>query len=450
MRKLIYTFSSILFLLAVFLGLWWQQAYVKKESTLRDSVEREANRMVAEDFVMGTLQAMMMRRGELRPDVIIKTGEKVGRQAVVYRILNIYRNQYGIPRNAEILIYHGDEAVAKSHYLFEDRKISLDRLPRMIHDSLEQQFGITLESIGPKYTMPKYQRLPLEVRVRYVESENTLSKHSYLMIGSRRPILLSMLPEFLFGLILFCATAFAFLSTFRALQEQERQLAQKDALVANVAHELKTPIATVGVALEALNTFGADVDPARRREYLQIGNAELARLDQMADRAIDALADGDLAQRLRRTPTAVAQAVNDAWRGLSLRYDLPDDALELQTHGSGTANVDAHYWHHLVYNLLDNACKYGARPLAIDVSLSVHEGDLLLTVADNGPGIPPHERDNVFERFYRVTDKARGHRVKGHGLGLTFVRQVAEAHGGSVEIDRGALGGACFKVRLPG
>ncbi|MEM6772554.1 MAG: HAMP domain-containing sensor histidine kinase, partial [Bacteroidota bacterium] len=287
------------------------------------------------------------------------------------------------------------------------------------------------------------------VWAKQVGAKDQANGTMYYLRNYRSTLLLGMLPEFLFGLILFGATGFAFASAYRNLYEQGQQLKQKDALVANVAHELKTPIATVGVALEALNIFGADADPTKRKEYLAIGQAELQRLDQMADRAIDSLQAGDLSQRLKLVKTDLSRSIRQAWRGLSLRYQLPENAVRISTYGDIRTPVDPHYWHHLVYNLLDNACKYGDRPLAIDVNVSGHAHETVVTIADNGPGIPPEERDSIFERFYRIYRPGEGHAVKGHGLGLSFVRQVALAHGGSIEVDNSTDGGARFTVKIP-
>jgi signal transduction histidine kinase len=102
-----------------------------------------------------------------------------------------------------------------------------------------------------------------------------------------------------------------------------------------------------------------------------------------------------------------------------------------------------------VYNLLDNACKYGGQPPLIEVAVSGQVNETVLTISDNGPGIPDYEREHVFERFYRIQRPGEGHTVKGHGLGLTFVRQVAKAHGGTVEVDNTAGGGARFTVKIP-
>ncbi len=334
---------------------------------------------------------------------------------------------------------------------FQDDGFTLGSMPNEVMDTIRYRYKVGLSPLrfnnntGRLITNNAGMRIKTELINRGWQKDP-----SYFEITDyRSTLLMGLLPEFLFGFLLFGATGFAFATAYRNLFEQDQQLKQKDALVANVAHELKTPIATVGVALEALNVFGADEDPARRQEYLAIGQSELKRLDQMADRAIDSLQAGDLSQRLRLQRTNLTDAVTDAWRGLSLRYNLPEEALNLHVHGETEAEVDPHYWHHLVYNLLDNACKYGGAPAKIEVAVSGQAHDTVLTISDNGHGIARSERENIFERFYRISRPGEGHSVKGHGLGLTFVRQVARAHGGTVEVDNTSGGGARFTVKVP-
>lgn len=345
--------------------------------------------------------------------------------------------------------FRADSQIFTFH--FQDDGFTLGSMPNEVLDTIRYRHKVNL---APLRFNKQNGRLLISKAGMRVKTEliNTGPRRdpSYFEITDyQSTLLLGLLPEFFFGFLLFGATGFAFATAYRNLFEQDKQLKQKDALVANVAHELKTPIATVGVALEALNIFGADEDPARRQEYLAIGQSELKRLDQMADRAIDSLQAGDLSQRLRFQRTDLTEAVTDAWRGLSLRYNLPDEALTLHVHGEVDAEVDAHYWHHLVYNLLDNACKYGGKPAKIEVALCDQARNTMLTISDNGPGIAPGERENIFERFYRISRPGEGHLVKGHGLGLTLVRQVARAHGGSVEIDNTTAGGARFVVKIP-
>ena len=118
--------------------------------------------------------------------------------------------------------------------------------------------------------------------------------------------------------------------------------------------------------------------------------------------------------------------------------------------GPGTKGlaVDAAKVHDIVRNLVENAINY-TQPGGDVAIAATAEGDVLvITVTDNGPGIPPEDLGRVFERFYRV-DKSRARDPGGTGLGLAIVKHLADLHGGSVTVENRALGGAAFTVRLP-
>ncbi len=463
MKQLLYTFAAIMILLAGFLGVWWTQRYQSSLDTLRNQVESDLNLLISDSYLIKTFQ-------------IIRSDTQAANGASRYRFqpgprkpLVLMGGRTGHFKEEDgrttVIVSDALSGVSEVEIMIDESGFSLAHLPDDVRDSISRKFRVQLAappSFGPDSIFPYPRRLPANNRYQSARASNepvvwakmvgNRSRDNgtmYYLKRYRSTILLGMLPEFLFGIILFGATGFAFASAYRNLYEQDQQLKQKDALVANVAHELKTPIATVGVALEALNMFGVDADPERRKEYLNIGQAELQRLDQMADRAIDSLQAGDLSQRIHLVDTDLTTSVAEAWRGLALRYHLPEDALTLSSYGNVRTPVDPHYWHHLVYNLLDNSCKYGGKPLAIDVNVSGQAHETVFTITDNGPGIPEHEREQIFERFYRIYRPGEGHVVKGHGLGLTFVRQVATAHGGRVEVDNLPDGGARFTVSIP-
>jgi signal transduction histidine kinase len=451
MKQLLPTFSAIMCLIAAFLGVWWVQSYNKDLASLRDQVEAEINRMISEDFVFGELRSIMMDKEYIDAGITLDKISGISSPGGSFDIAR-FKPRISGQHNRITVTVNGNTSRQPIHFYFNDRRLALTQLPETVRDSIQRKFGIDLRQFFPD-DHPLAQKSDTErtIHVAHIGPGEEQAGTDFEINGHLPTLLFGLLPEFFFGSMLLSATGFAFASAYRNLFEQERQIKQKDALVANVAHELKTPIATVGVALEALNMFGADADPARRREYLNIGQAELKRLDQMADRAIDSLQAGqDLADRLRKQETDLSEAVHEAWRGLALRHQLSEDALRLHCYGNPRANVDPHYWHHLIYNLLDNACKYGSQllPVRIEVVISSQPDETVLTITDNGPGIPATERNNIFERFYRIYRPEDGHSVKGHGLGLTFVRQVANAHGGSVTVDDAVGGGARFTVQV--
>jgi signal transduction histidine kinase len=461
MKQLLYTFSFIMLLLTTLLATWWHQSYEYDKVALRKQVERDLDDLLISN-VFRKAVPFFMPKGPVWEGGTRLTRANRNQAYLDYSITSLRKNTRIILENGDNAPPEGLRSVTvltdpfrrdsqSFTFHFQDDGFTLGSMPPEVLDTLRYRHKVGLHPLllneleeGSLANGPG-----MYVRTELINTGPQKDVSYFEVTDYRGPLLLGMLPEFLFGILLFGATGFAFATAYRNLFEQERQLRQKDALVANVAHELKTPIATVGVALEALNVFGADANPARRREYLAIGQAELQRLDQMADRAIESLQAGDLSQRLQPQRTDLTTAVHEAWRGLALRYNLPEDALVLTGYGDVHARVDPHYWHHLVYNLLDNACKYGGNPRRIEVMVSGQAHETVLTVTDNGPGIPRHEREKVFERFYRVFRPVEGHAVKGHGLGLTFVRQVAAAHGGSVEVDNAELGGARFTVKIP-
>ncbi|WP_116105407.1 sensor histidine kinase [Lewinella sp. IMCC34191] len=270
------------------------------------------------------------------------------------------------------------------------------------------------------------------------------------MVDYHMAVLRSLGFEILSSCLLLIALGFAAYSAFRSLRLHRRQLADREALLANLSHELKTPIAAVSVALEALDRFGADTQPERRREYIELSRQELSRLDRLADYAIGALKLKSGDGQTDRVPVDVPKMAREIWAGLSLQYELGATQPTIVTRGDSVpVKFYAREFRLALSNLLENAIKYGGSPPVIRLLLVYGPDVFTCSVADEGPGIPASESDRIFERFYRITDERTGHAVKGHGLGLSLVRQVADLHGGTVGVRRNDMGGATFSLQIP-
>ncbi|MFO7782386.1 MAG: ATP-binding protein, partial [Spirochaetia bacterium] len=115
---------------------------------------------------------------------------------------------------------------------------------------------------------------------------------------------------------------------------------------------------------------------------------------------------------------------------------------------SSDAWVNASLLQQAVTNLVDNAVKYSPKGADVGIEITRSEGELLIAVADTGPGIPRRDLPRIFERFYRV-DQARSRALGGTGLGLSIVKHIAQAHGGSVEVESELGRGSRFTIRLP-
>jgi len=215
--------------------------------------------------------------------------------------------------------------------------------------------------------------------------------------------------------------------------------------VANVSHELKTPIGAMGLLAE---TFLAcdDADVARRLAEQLVREADrLARIvDDLLDLSVVEAQEHPIRERAR-VRSLVDEAVDRVRaaalaRGIPLHIaPIPDDL---------TIECDPGQIVGALTNLLDNAVKYSDAGQTVEVRAEAVDGALVITVRDQGIGIPSRDIERIFERFYRV-DRARSRATGGTGLGLAIVRHVAQTHGGEVTVESIEGQGSTFRLVLP-
>lgn len=273
-------------------------------------------------------------------------------------------------------------------------------------------------------------------------------RYSVELSGYRLFLLQKMLPQMLFSLLLFGSVALAFLFVFRTLRAQ-RQLAElKTEFVQNISHELKTPIATVSVALEALRDFDVLKNPDQAREYLDISQLELQRLSLLVEKVLGiAQMDRPGGLNLCLTEVDLHALTNEILAVLRPRIEQAAARVTVEAQGADfQIQGDRLHLSGVLFNLLDNALKYGGENPEIRITLHAADGKTTLRIQDSGPGIPSEYRERIFEAFFRVPSR-QGHLVKGHGLGLSYAATVVAHHGGSLVLDDTA-GGAAFTIEL--
>ena len=252
----------------------------------------------------------------------------------------------------------------------------------------------------------------------------------------------------LFSLFLVGVTVISFLLLYRNLQRQRKLTQIKNEFISNITHELKTPIATVGVAIEALRNFNAINDPQRTKEYLDISQNELQRLSLLVDKVLKLSMFEKKEIELKYELLDLKGVVDEVVSSMRLQIEKHHATVSINMEGDPHLQGDRLHLLSVVFNLLDNALKYGNGNTAIKFDLKEKENEVELSVADNGIGISPEYKDKVFEKFFRVP-LGNTHNTKGYGLGLSYVSHVVQRHKGRIEVESQPGLGSKFIITIP-
>jgi len=235
------------------------------------------------------------------------------------------------------------------------------------------------------------------------------------------------------GFIFFCAIAAGIILNTIFLVREVRRNEQHDSFINAVTHELKTPIASIRLYLETLQS--REVEDQRRREFYRLMLSDTDRLLNTVEQVLRAGQAGQRSTRLQRTQLEFSDLVQECIELARTRHHLTAEAVRYETagnNGNGTLVLgNADELRTAVGNLLDNAIKYSSGTIDVAVRLETGEKNLVLQVRDQGVGIAEKELKQIFKRFYRVTNRSLA-QVKGTGLGLFIVRSIARKHGGKV------------------
>jgi signal transduction histidine kinase len=231
--------------------------------------------------------------------------------------------------------------------------------------------------------------------------------------------------------------------------DREARLAQaKSNFVANVSHELKTPLSLLSLFSEILE-LGLVDNEEKKAEYYRIIRHESLRLNNVIDNILDfakieagrktyKFADGDMAEVIENVLSRY-------------RYQITNSGFDVQTNlqpGLPPVVIDRDAMAQAISNLVDNAIKYSGDVKQLSIKTETHGSDLSIEIADHGIGIPRAEQAKVFEKFYRVGN-GLVHDVKGSGLGLSLVKHIIEAHKGTISVESDVGKGSRFTILLP-
>ena len=278
---------------------------------------------------------------------------------------------------------------------------------------------------------------------------NPMHEYSASFAGMQSAILKEISPQISFAAFLTFIIVASFVIMYRSLKAQQKLMVLKNDFISNVTHELKTPVATVSVALEALKDFNALENPERTKEYLNIAQNELNRLTLMTDKILKASAFENQGVSFVPQQVNVHSIVDQVVSSMRLVFEKKKLTVNFDTEGTDfeLEGSEIHLTN-VVYNLVDNALKYSPENSTIDIRLKNTPERINLIVCDYGIGIAKEYHKKIFEKFFRVPT-GDVHNVKGYGLGLNYVASVVRSHRGTINVDSEPGKGSSFSISLP-
>jgi two-component system sensor histidine kinase SenX3 len=263
----------------------------------------------------------------------------------------------------------------------------------------------------------------------------------FVLLDWRHGILL-----FLGALLLLMILAGVVINTLFLVREIRRN-EQHDAFINAVTHELKTPVASIRLYLQTLQT--RSVDDSKRKEFYKIMLDDSDRLLSTIEQILRTGRMAAARRPLNLSRVDIAALVEQCVARARGAHSIPEDAIAYNRGASITFVADEDEVRAAVSNLIDNAVKYSGKSVRVSVEVKQEDERVAIRVTDQGPGIAKSELTQIFKRFYRVPG-ALASAVKGTGLGLYIVRSVAKRHGGRAWAESEGPGqGSTFVVEFP-
>lgn len=256
-----------------------------------------------------------------------------------------------------------------------------------------------------------------------------------------------MVSTLVISLLIFIFVIGLLYYSIESLITQKKIAEVKTDFINNITHELKTPLATLALSTKMLKRKEISSNPIQLKNTVNTIDRQTDRLQKLVDEVLNnsiGYKDIKLEKELININELLMTILDDfqiaiEQRAIVLNRDLLNEDI--------LVNLDQFYFTTAILNILENAVKYNTEPLTISLSAKIHQ-DLIITITDNGVGIPKKHQMSIFEKFYRASEKEI-HNVKGLGLGLYYTNQIIKAHKGSIEAESSEGKGAKFIIKLP-
>jgi len=251
------------------------------------------------------------------------------------------------------------------------------------------------------------------------------------------------------SLIIIVIILMLFIYVIRVIVWQKRLSEMKNDFINNMTHEIKTPISTISLACEALRDEEIKKNNQLTNTYLKVINDENNRLGGIAEKILQAAIIEKDSFKLKREKVNIHEVLAMVINNISIQIEVKDGKISKNL-GALNPIVSADKMHitNVFINLLDNANKYSPRKPQISISTENYSQGIMVCISDNGIGISKENQKKIFDKLYRVPT-GNVHDVKGFGLGLSYVKNIVELHGGRIIVESELKQGSKFCVLVP-
>lgn len=448
--------------IAAFQYYWLQKAYEREEKTLemrtnfmfRDAVRSVQSSKLKLDRFGDTsrMPPVILRQNKSGQVKIITPNQKI--EGMIDVVMNKIKDSTGST------VIFSQKLSDSLHKAFPGRR---DRMLQFLFDIDSMQDSVKIRELDSAYQKRlDEQNLDIPFVIERVETRQTKEPvFNEMTLGFRNPITYRLTIKnktsfifkriaipILFSVFLVAFTALSFSLLYRNLLRQNRLTNIKNEFISNITHELKTPIATVSVAIEALRNFNANLDAQRTKEYLDISANELQRLSLLVDKVLKLSMFENKEIDLQYEPLDMKSLVEEVASSLRLQFEKHHAQVTINSEGDTTLEGDRLHLLSVIFNLLDNAVKYSVDAPKIEITIQGDNSRLTLVIKDSGIGIPEEYKGKIFEKFFRVPT-GNLHNAKGYGLGLSYVADVINRHNGTIDVESIHGNGSRFIISLP-
>jgi two-component system phosphate regulon sensor histidine kinase PhoR len=328
--------------------------------------------------------------------------------------------------------------------------LSLGRIDSLLLNELQRKnididYGLTHS--GTFYKSRKLRpeviegsKLSTSTRSQFSFYDNSLTVH---FSNITLTILKKNLVGILLSFVLVAGVILCLLYLLKIIRHQKQLSELKNDLISNITHEFKTPIATIGVAMEAIRDFNEEQDPEKNLRYAKISQEQVDKLNGMVEKLLETATLDSESLQLNYETTDLVSLLEK----MTVKEIFVASGKEITFHSSEVSimhSIDVFHFENALNNIIDNAVKYGGEQ--ISVAIERENGGIKIEINDSGKDLTEQHKKHLFEKFYRVP-KGNMHDVKGFGIGLYYTKKIVEKHGGTIDLHLNKL--TTFKIVLP-